>query len=109
MLIKVLVLFLSLVLATEAIAAEEYHFKVTNKSSAKIVKIQTSPDKKNWGDFDIGGGIKIGNTVTLVWDESTNDQPCVQWIRAKFSDGGWSTPSKENFCEDMENPIVFTD
>jgi len=81
---------LGLVLAGEAPAAQQYHFKVANKTSSDITTLQVSVDKKTWGKFDVGDGVKAGETETFVWDESTNDEPCEEWIRAKFSDGEWS-------------------
>ena len=91
----------------QAHAAKEYHFKVANKTESDITTLQVSVDKKRWGAFDVGDGIKAGETETLVWDASTNDEPCEQWIRAKFSDGEWSPPSRQNFCQDMDSPIEF--
>jgi hypothetical protein len=93
--------------AGQASAASEYHFKVANSTTTDITKLQVSVDKKSWGDFDVGDGIKAGETETLVWDASTNDEPCEQWIRAKFSDGEWSAPSHQDFCKDMDTPIEF--
>ena len=98
-----------LVIAGQALAAQEYHFKVANKTSADITTLQVSVDKKTWGNFDVGDGVKAGDTETFVWDESTNNEPCEEWIRAKFSDGEWSPASHQNFCKDMDAPIEFTE
>ena len=98
-----------LVFAAQAQAAQEYHFKVANKTSSDITTLQVSTDKKTWGNFDVGDGIKAGETETLVWDEATNDEPCEEWIRAKFADGQWSPASHQNFCKDMDAPIEFTE
>jgi hypothetical protein len=87
----------------------EWHFKVSNESKAKITKLQTSQDKKDWGDFDVGGGIKSGETATMIWDSSTDSEACKQWVRARFADGSSSEPSKIDFCKDLEDPIVFSD
>lgn len=95
--------------ALQAAAADEWHFKVTNATETRITKLQVSQDKKTWGDFDIGRGIAPGKTETLVWDSSTDDENCEQWIRAKFSDGSTSAPSKQNFCEDLDTPIEFSE
>jgi len=100
---------LGLVLAGEAPAAQQYHFKVANKTSSDITTLQVSVDKKTWGKFDVGDGVKAGETETFVWDESTNDEPCEEWIRAKFADGEWSPASHQNFCKDMDSPIEFTE
>lgn len=86
----------------------EWHFKVKNSTNTDIVKLQVSPNKKDWGAFDIGkDGIGPGETAKLVWDSSTDSEPCEQWIRAKFSDGEYSAPSKQDFCEDLDTPIDF--
>ena len=100
---------LGLVLTASPAAAKEYHFKVSNKTSSDITTLQVSVDKKTWGNFDVGDGVKAGDTDKFVWDESTNDEPCEEWIRAKFSDGEWSPPSHQNFCTDMDSPIEFTE
>ena len=100
---------LALPAAQVSAAPGQWHFKVTNATSVKIVKLQVSRNKKEWGFFDIGGGIEPDDTMTLVWDSSTDDQACDQWIRAEFSDGGYSSPSKQNFCEDLDTPIVFSE
>jgi len=100
---------LCLALAGQASAAQEYHFKVANKTSSDITRLQVSADKKTWGNFDVGDGVKAGETDTFVSDESTNSEPCEEWIRAKFSDGEWSPASHQNFCKDMDAPIEFTE
>lgn len=95
--------------ALHAVAAGEWHFKVKNLTESKITKLQVSEDKKTWGDFDIGSGISAGKTETLIWDSSTDNEGCSQWIRAKFSDGSTSEPSKQDFCEDLDDPIEFSE
>lgn len=95
--------------ALHAIAADEWHFVVKNKTESKITKLQVSQDKKDWGDFDIGSGIGPGKTETLVWDSSTDGENCDQWIRAKFSDGSVSEASKQDFCQDLDTPIEFSE
>ena len=92
-----------------AAAAGKWHFKVKNSTDADIVKLQVSQNKKSWGKFDIGSGIAPGETATMYWDSSTDNEKCVQWIRAKFSDGTYSSPSKQDFCHDLDDPIVFSD
>jgi hypothetical protein len=87
-------------------ADDEYSFKVENKTDSVIKKILVSEDGKTYGPFDIGKGIKPGETVTLVWDKSTNDQACKQWVKAVYDDGSEAKPAKFDFCEkDLE--IVF--
>jgi hypothetical protein len=95
--------------ALQAGAADQWHFKVTNATESRITKLQVSEDKKEWGDFDIGKGIAPGKTETMVWDSSTDDEGCEQWIRAKFSDGSYSAASKQDFCEDLDTPIEFSE
>jgi len=98
-----------LVLAFGASAAQQWHFVVKNKTESNITKLQVSQDRKEWGNFDVGSGIGPGERATLVWDESTNNEKCHQWIRAKFEDGSWSEPSKQDFCKDLDEPIEFTE
>lgn len=87
----------------------QWHFVVENQTSSNITKLEVSVDKKEWGNFDIGRGITAGSTETLVWDSSTDEEPCEQWIRAKFSDGTASPASKQDFCQDLDTPIEFTE
>jgi hypothetical protein len=79
---------------------DEFKFKVNNNTSQTIKKILVSKDKKTYGYFDIGKGIPAGQTVTLVWDKSTNDENCVQYFKAVFDDGEESDPVKFDFCEE---------
>ena len=95
--------------ALHAAAADQWHFKVTNATETRITKLQVSEDKSSWGDFDIGSGIAPGATETMVWDSSTNNDGCDQWLRAKFADGSTSPASKQNFCEDLDTPIEFSE
>ena len=80
-------------------AAEEYSFKVSNTTKSTIKKVLVSEDKKTWGLFEVGSGIKPGASVTLVWDQSTNKEGCNQWVKAVFADGSESEPAKFDFCE----------
>lgn len=83
-----------------AMAAEEFSFDVHNKTEEKIVKILVSQDKKTWGEFDIGKGIAAGKNVTLVWDKSTENEKCKQWVKAVYAGGDESEPAKFDFCEE---------
>lgn len=78
----------------------EFTFKVHNNTSVLIKQILVSEDGKEYSFFDIGKGIKPGETVTLVWDESTDDENCVQYFKAVFSNNETSDPVKFDFCED---------
>jgi len=79
---------------------KEYSFTVTNNTSHTIKQILVSEDGSDYGYFDIGSGIKPGQTVKLVWDQSTNGEACDQFVKAVYSDGSESEPAKFNFCED---------
>ncbi|MDM4768935.1 hypothetical protein [Solimonas sp. SE-A11] len=100
---------LLLVAGNAAARDSEWYFKVSNDTGSRITALQVSIDRQAWGDFDIGRGIKAGATETLTWDASTDDEPCEQWIRAKFADGSVSPPSKQDFCQDLDDPIVFSE
>lgn len=78
----------------------EYTYKVHNKSKSTITALMASEDGKTYGAFDIGKGIAPGQIVTLVWDKSTDEGNCEQWIKAKFADGGVSPAAKFDFCEE---------
>ncbi|MBC7280354.1 hypothetical protein [Hoeflea sp.] len=80
--------------------AEEFSFTATNTTDSAVTEVLVSEDKKEWGYFDIGKGIKPGATVNLVWSQSTNYEACDQWVKAVFADGSESEPAKFDFCED---------
>jgi len=77
----------------------DYSFKVKNTTEGKITKILVSEDGEKFGFFDIGSGIKPGETVTLSWDKSTNSQSCHQYFKAVWEDGSEGKPVKFDFCE----------
>ena len=79
--------------------AEDYSFKVHNNTEKKITKLLVSEDGKTYGFFDIGDGIKAGETETLVWDKSTDSQSCKQWFKAVWEGGDEGTPVQFDFCE----------
>jgi len=87
-------------LITNAAHASEFSFTATNTTRSAVTKIFVSEDKSDWGYFDVGNGIKPGATITLVWDQSTNNESCDQWMKASYADGSESEPAKFNFCED---------
>ena len=80
-------------------ADDEYSFKVKNTTEGLITKILVSEDGEKYGFFDIGAGIKPGESMTLVWDKSTNGSSCHQWFKAVWEDGSEGKPVKFNFCE----------
>ncbi len=89
-----------LVVGVTALSAEEYSFTVENSTKTKITQVLVSEDGKTWGKFDIGQGIKPHETVTLIWDESTNDEDCKQHVKAVWSDRSESESAIFDFCED---------
>ena len=80
--------------------ADDFSFTATNTTGSAITKVLVSENKKEWGYFDIGGGIKPGKTADLEWDQSTNSESCTQWVKATYADGSESEPAKFDFCED---------
>ncbi|MBV9957362.1 MAG: hypothetical protein JO360_03040 [Acidobacteria bacterium] len=80
--------------------AVEYSFKVHNIGRNVILALMVSEDGKGYGKFDIGDGIEPGETVTLVWDKSTDNSKCAWFIKAVFDDGEQSPAKKFDFCED---------
>ncbi|PZR73739.1 MAG: hypothetical protein DLM73_10305 [Chthoniobacterales bacterium] len=77
----------------------DYSFKVKNTTKELITKILVSEDGEKYGFFDIGAGIKPGETMTLVWDKSTNSDSCHQWFKAIWASGEEGKPVKFDFCE----------
>jgi len=88
-------------------ALAEYSFTVDNATETSIKKILVSEGGKNWGHFDIGSGIAPGETAKLVWDKSTDNESCSQYIKAIYADGSYSEPTHFDFCE--ETDLVFED
>ncbi len=80
-------------------AESEYSFVVHNSTKSTIKRLLVSEDGKKWGDFDIGNGIAAGASSTLVWDSSTNNEACKQWVKATFADGSEAKAVKFDFCE----------
>ena len=85
-------------IATEEEA--EYSFKLHNTTKDKITKLLASEDGKEWGNFDIGSGIKPGETITLKWDKKTNESDCKWLFKAVFADGDESEAKEFDFCEE---------
>ena len=99
---KVFMLGLALVLMSATLSfakSNDYQFKVHNNTKQTIKKMFVSIDGKKWGEFDIGDGIKAGATETLVWDKSTDNEPCEQYFKVVFADGEESDAVKFDFCE----------
>lgn len=105
---RVLMAALFLVGMTAKIAAaEQWYFYVQNDSDSKMTKLYASEDGESWGFFDIGSGIKPGKSAKLIWSHSTDDQSCKQYLKAKFSDESEVKTAKIDFCNDLDDPIVF--
>ncbi|GAC1398573.1 MAG: hypothetical protein NVSMB56_13520 [Pyrinomonadaceae bacterium] len=86
---------------------DTYSFKVHNKGQNTIKKLLVSQDGKEYKFFDIGDGIKPGETAKLIWDKSTNSEACEQFVKALFDDGLESPAKKFDFCkEDLELEFV---
>lgn len=80
--------------------ANDYSFKVTNKTKTAIKKILASEDGKKYGFFDVGSGIGAGKSMTLVWDKSTDEGNCEWYFKAVFADGEESEAVTFDFCEE---------
>lgn len=50
--------------------------------------------------------MKPGQTMKLVWNQSTSNQECKLWMKAVYADGSQSEPAKFDLCEkDLEIEI----
>lgn len=84
----------------------EYKFKVTNSTDTPIVKVLASPDGKSWGFFKLGGQIKPGESIVLVWDAATDESDCEWLFSAELEDGRRTKPKAFDFCgENVEIEI----
>lgn len=92
--------FLVIAFFAPLVQGEDYSFKVHNNTKETITKLLVSEDGKTYGYFDIGSGIKAGETETLTWDESTNGESCHQWFKAVWDSGEEGKPVKFDFCEE---------
>ena len=81
-------------------ADSDFSFKVKNTTKVKITKLLASTDGKDYGPFDIGNGVKPGETITLVWDKKTDDSDCEWFFKAVFADGEESEAESFDFCEE---------
>lgn len=91
--------FAAIAFFSPVVQAEDYSFKVHNNTKETITKILVSEDGETYGFFDIGDGIKAGETETLVWNKKTDSQSCKQWFKAVWEDGEEGKPVKFDFCE----------
>jgi len=106
-LISASILAFSLVANVTSASAEQWYFYVKNNSNSTIKKLLVGEPNTSWGMFDIGSGIVSGENTKMVWDTSTNNQLCKQWIKAQFADGSESAPAYIDFCQNLDDPIVF--
>jgi hypothetical protein len=84
----------------------QFKFKVHNNTKRTIVSLLASEQGEEPGEFDIGAGIKPGETVTLEWDKSTDESNCEWAFSAVYDDGTYSEPVMIDFCED-DLELVF--
>lgn len=103
----------ALILASFAVGyarthAPDYKFKVHNNTRQDIKKIFVREEGgKEWMYFDIGNGIKAGETEELAWDKSTDNSKCNWDFKAVFANGEESEVVKFDFCE--KNLVVEFD
>ena len=92
----------AVVLPRLAVAAddEDYSFILHNTTKEKITGLMVSEDGEKWGKFDVGDGLKPGESAKFVWDKSTHNQECEQFVKAVFEDGSESKPVKHDFCKE---------
>jgi hypothetical protein len=88
-------------------ADDTFSFTVTNNSELAIAELWTSPEEEpeddDWYPFVLPeDGIAPGQTVTIVWDERTNDSPCEWWIGIIFEDESESDPYLFDFCQNPD-------
>lgn len=89
--------------------AEQWYFYVENATSAPIKGLYASENGGSWGRFDIGSGIAPGKSVKMNWSSSTDNQSCKQFLKATFADGSEIKSAKIDFCNDLDDPIVFSE
>lgn len=107
LLISASLLAFSVVTNVTSASAEQWYFYVKNNSNSTIKKLLVGEPEKTWGQFDIGSGIASGENTKMIWDSSTDNQLCRQWIKAQFADGSESAPAIIDFCQNLDDPIVF--
>lgn len=107
LLVSVSVLAASLFTSVASASAEQWHFFVQNNTSSTMTGLFAAEPEQNWGQFDIGSGIAAGEGTKMIWSPSTNGQGCEQWLKATFADGSESTSEIFDFCQDLDDPIVF--
>ncbi|MFN5725952.1 MAG: hypothetical protein ACK48D_04280 [Pseudanabaena sp.] len=106
-LVSTSLLAFSLVANVASASADQWYFHVKNSSNSTIKKLLGGEPHKTWGFVDIGSGIAPGRNTKIVWDSSTDNQSCKQWIKAVFADDSESESSYIDFCKNLDDPIVF--
>jgi hypothetical protein len=92
-----------------AAQAAEWYFYVQNNTRSTLTRLDVKQKGGPWGGFDIGSGIASGQKTRIEWGANTNNQACNQIIRATFADGSMSKELVNDFCKDLDTPIVFSD
>lgn len=83
-----------------------FTFTVTNQTDLAITELWASVDDEEWASFGLSdSGIPSGETITIAWDEHTNDSPCEWYISAVFEDGSETESALFNFCEEPDLTI----
>ncbi len=78
----------------------EWSFKVTNNTRTTIKSLWVAEPKKKYKHFEIGKGIRPGETITLIWSKATDNESCKQWFKAVYSDDVETEPAYVDFCEE---------
>ena len=92
--------FVGIALMYGTAKADSYTFKLKNTTESKMVKLLVSEDGKKWAPFDIGKGIKPGESATMEWAASTEGESCEQQVKAVYDDGSESEPASFDFCQE---------
>ncbi|MCB1024709.1 MAG: hypothetical protein KDB79_09985 [Acidobacteria bacterium] len=80
-------------------AQDSFEFRVKNNTRVTIKQLLVAePGADEWKYFRIGSGIAPGRTMRLIWDQSTNDEQCIQWFKAVYANGVHSQPARFDFC-----------
>ena len=92
--------FILLSFSASSAQDSEWSFKVTNKTRTTIKRLLVAEPNKTYKDFDIGKGIRPGETATLIWNSATDNESCKQWFKAVYSDGVETEAAYVDFCEE---------
>ena len=95
-------------IAGKAQERSQWYFFVKNDADSAITEFVVSLDDNEWHHVE-GSSVAPGETEKYDWYKKTDNDSCEQWIKAKFADGAESTPAKIDFCQDIDEPLVFTE